>query len=139
MRTAEAFLERFVAWASARAEIEAVVLVGSWARGDARPDSDVDLVIVAEAPERYERDLDWVHRFGEPASVALEDWGLVQSVRVHYRNGLEVEFGWTTDAWVNTDPVDPGTAAVIRNGARVLLDRAGRLSKLVASVRASAW
>jgi predicted nucleotidyltransferase len=76
-------MDQFAAWAATRPDIEAVVIVGSWARGNARPDSDVDLVVIAAQPESYQRDLGWVSLFGDAASVAHEDWGLVQSVRVH--------------------------------------------------------
>jgi len=139
MRTVEEFenfLERFAVWAASQSSIEAAALVGSWARGGARPDSDVDLVVVAAAPDQYLRDQSWVSHFGEPVRVAVEDWGRVQSLRVHYRAGPEIEFGWTTDAWIATDPIDVGTTDVIRNGLQVLLDRHGRLTALTALIQA---
>ena len=47
------FLSEFTAWASARPDIKALALVGSQANGTARPDSDVDLVIITDRPLRY--------------------------------------------------------------------------------------
>ena len=35
-------------WAEGRPDVVAVVLVGSWARGDARMDSDVDVELLTE-------------------------------------------------------------------------------------------
>ena len=52
MRTVEhirEFLDTFVAWASA----QAMALVGSYARGAAKDDSDIDLVILTDRPQTY--------------------------------------------------------------------------------------
>ena len=134
-RRVDAFLASFTDWAAAQPGITAVALVGSWANGTARPDSDVDLVVVAADPTPLLADDTWLHRFGALRSVGREDWGLVQSRRVLYDDGLEVEFGVTAAAWLATDPLDPGTARVIRDGARVLLDERGSLALLVARAR----
>ncbi len=40
-------------WAKERTDVVAVVLVGSWARGDARMDSDVDVVLLTEEQNPY--------------------------------------------------------------------------------------
>ena len=121
-------------WAHGQPDVEAVALVGSWARGTARPDSDFDLVIVVADPGVFLGDEAWLRRFGTPSPIADEDWGLVQSRRVIYANGLEVEFGLTTRAWLATDPVDAGSAQVVADGARVLLDRTGALGRFIAKV-----
>ena len=39
-------LHDLVVWCSQRADVRAVALVGSWARDDARYDSDVDVVLL---------------------------------------------------------------------------------------------
>ncbi len=132
MQPAQTFIERFSQWAAAQSPIEAVALVGSWARGAARADSDVDLVIVASDPQVYLADTDWISAFGSVTSVSHEDWGLVQSKRVFFENGLEVEFGITTREWTQTGPVDPGTAQVVRDGMKILVDRGGVLQSLQA-------
>jgi Nucleotidyltransferase domain len=43
-------LERATAWARRRPDIRGLALVGSWARGSARTDSDVDLVVLTTDP-----------------------------------------------------------------------------------------
>ena len=113
-----------------------LALVGSHARGDARPDSDVDLVLVYREPSRLLVDTAWVSTFGEAHEVCREDWGLIQSVRVVYRDGSEVEFGVTGIAWTETPP-DGTTAAVVRGGCSILLDRDGSLGRLKACVEDS--
>lgn len=52
------------AWAADRADLRAVALVGSWARGNLHADSDVDLVLLAETPRVYVDDAEWARRFG---------------------------------------------------------------------------
>jgi len=48
-----------------RLEIATVALVGSHARGEARPDSDVDLVLVCADPDEALFDRSWMVGFGE--------------------------------------------------------------------------
>lgn len=123
-------------WAEGRADIRALALVGSHARGDARPDSDIDLVLLCTDPERYVRATDWISTFGEVARSSLEDWGDVRSVRVTYRSGTEVEFGIAGLDWAAIPP-DRGTADVLRNGVRILLDREALLDRVVRAVLGS--
>ncbi len=122
------FLDDFSAWASARADILAVALVGSQARGTAKPDSDVDLVIVARDPQAYLQDTAWAERFGAIARQQIEDYGLVQSLRVWYQGGPEVEYGFTDERWTAL-PLDAGTQRVMADGLRVLFERAPILSR----------
>ncbi|HET7011791.1 MAG TPA: nucleotidyltransferase domain-containing protein [Anaerolineales bacterium] len=124
-----AFLETVRAWAAGEDDIEAVVLVGSHARGQARPGSDVDLVILTTDPQRYLRERRWLETFGSVAAQNLEDWGRVTSVRAVYADGLEVEFGLTTPDWAEA-PVDEGTRQVIEKGCVVVFDRGGKLGHL---------
>jgi predicted nucleotidyltransferase len=117
----EVFLERVIRWATDRDDVRAVVLVGSHARGTARPDSDVDLMLLVQHPQLLIEDTTWLSGFGRVARVAAEDWGRVTSLRVWYARGPEVEFGLATVDWA-TRP-DDGTRRVLSDGVRVLLDR----------------
>ncbi len=128
--TAEALIAQVVAWAGRQSDIRAVALVGSHARGSAHADSDIDLVLLCVDPARYLKDAAWTETFGAVARTASEDWGMVQSLRVFYLYGPEVEFGLTSPAWAALPP-DRGTAEVIEDGARVLLDRDGSLRSLM--------
>ena len=130
------FLDRVTDWAAHQPTIAAVALVGSHARGAARPDSDIDLVLVCEEPHAFLADTSWIHRFGEVRTCHMEDWGMVTSLRVHYRESVEVEFGLTTLAWA-AFPVDPGTRHVVSHGMRILWDREGLLGRLREVVSAS--
>ena len=136
MTDAQTFIERFRTWAEAQRPVEAAALVGSWARGAARPNSDIDLILVTREPGVYLDDDGWTADFGAVDAASYEDWGLVQSIRVFYAGGPEVEFGITTPEWTATRPVDPGTARVVGDGIVILLDRAGMLAALKAAVGA---
>ena len=117
----ERFLQAVVTWAAAQTDVHAIALVGSWARGTARPGSDVDLVLIVDDLDGRLCDDTWVREFDDVATTALEDWGAVQSWRVRYRDGLEVEYGLATRDWLRT-PLDPGTAAVVGDGLVPLHD-----------------
>jgi predicted nucleotidyltransferase len=116
------FFESIKTWAAGRADIVAVGVVGSHARGTARPDSDVDLVIITDTPRPYLDDATWINIFGQVVRIIDEDWGLLQSRRIFFADGLEVEFGITTRAWAALDPVDDGTRRVIADGAQSVYD-----------------
>lgn len=124
------------AWARSRGDVRGVAVVGSWARGEARRDSDVDLVVLTDAVERYCGEDGWIRAaLGADAEVVRRrNWGVVTERRVRLRSGLEVEFGLAPPSWASTTPLDRGTAGVVRRGCIPLVDPDGRLARLLASV-----
>ena len=122
------FLSQFGQWASEQSHVQGVALVRSHARGMATDASDVDLVVLADDPERYLQDRSWVQTFGTVVSQDTEHYGNVVSLRVHYEGQLEVEFGLTDAHWA-TVPLDPGTREVISGGMKVLFERGALLSR----------
>ena len=119
----QGLLRELRAWAESAEAVAAVALVGSHARGDARPDSDADLVVLSSSPARLLEDREWTARFGVVKASALEDWGRVTSLGVWYEDGLEAEFRLATPDW-ETRP-DEGTRRVVSDGLRVLWDPNG--------------
>jgi predicted nucleotidyltransferase len=122
------FLGDVAQWASARTDIRGVALAGSHARGQARIDSDIDLVLLVDDPEKYLRHPEWAEQFGGVANQRVEYYGMVTSLRVWYSDGREVEYGITTPRWA-AEPLDEGTRRVIRDGMRVLFERGTILSR----------
>lgn len=116
-----AFLEAFNRWASARPDVVAVALVGSYARDAAQEGSDVDLLILTTDVAGYVSDRSWVSLFGETAECSVEDWGKVTSVRAFYASGLEVEYGFTTPDWAKM-PMDAVSSKVVSDGMKILFD-----------------
>jgi predicted nucleotidyltransferase len=116
------FLNSVQQWANQSEDIKSLVLVGSHARGEAREDSDVDLVIITLNPDKYINNY-FIDNFGKVNRVKKENWGRVTSIRVWYaNNGLEVEFGITTPIWVEK-PLDEGTFRVLSDGYKVIVDK----------------
>lgn len=122
------FLDKFVAWASRQPDIQGVALVGSYARGEAKDDSDIDLVILTDLPQKYLAEVQWPKRFGIIEKRQDEDYGKLTSLRIWYQDGREVEYGITTPDWAGT-PLDEGTRAVISGGMLVLFERGDLLSR----------
>ena len=122
------YLDEFAGWAYAQPDIQAVALVGSYARNAATETSDIDLVIIASQPETYLQDVAWTRRFGQVRRQQVEDYGKVTSIRVWYTDGREVEYGITDEGWAAL-PLDEGTHRVISDGMRVLFEREPILSR----------
>jgi aminoglycoside 2''-phosphotransferase len=119
---------RFMEWARNERSILGAALVGSHACGRSRPESDIDFVIVTESPKLLLDSNGWMTQFGRIRRTSFEDYGLVQSRRVFYENGVEAEFGITTARWLATDPVDSGTRDVLAGGYKLLDDKVGLFS-----------
>jgi len=127
-------LEEVTKWAKSRPEILGVALVGSYARDEARLDSDVDFILLASTPQDFINQPEWIKDFGPVKSYSVEDWGLVTSLRVYYKDDLEVEYGLTSSTWAG-EPIDAGTRRVIFDGMRILLDKTGLLSRALREVK----
>jgi predicted nucleotidyltransferase len=118
--------------------IRAIALVGSCARGTAGAESDIDLVVLTFEPERLCRRRDWFTRFGPVDLVGQRQFGAVTERRLRRDDGVEIEVGLTAASWADTDPLDGGTARVVREGFIIVFDPDGLLARLEAAVTASA-
>ena len=136
-------IEAIVGWAKVRQDIRGVALVGSHARGTARPDSDIDLVVLAVDPEALRADSSWIEAIdwsGAGVKVANwrdEDYGAVWSRRLWLSSGTEVEISVATVAWASIAPLDAGTRRIISDGCRMLHDPAGFLGRLYEAVEST--
>lgn len=111
-------------WACEQEMIESMILVGSYARGECRPDSDIDFCILSSERDWLVRNREFVNRFGVVSRMQTENYGACISVRVWYQDGPEVEFGLVKPDWIAL-PLDPGTEQVLKDGYRVLVDKNG--------------
>lgn len=105
-----------------------MVVVGSWARGTARMDSDVDIVVLT-GNVHYSVPGVWTGLLGGEM-VRSAEWGPLREIRLRRPSGLVVEIGVAPVSWADTDPVDVGTHRVIDDGHRVVHDPAGVLARL---------
>ena len=132
MNKAEEYIEKVWQWACAEDKISALALVGSHARRQARPDSDIDFVIISDDAAQLEKDISWLNRFGTVKRQTKEKWGSVTAIRVFYIDGQEIEFGLASKSWAGI-PVDAGTERVVKDGMVILKDPYKILEKLEAA------
>ena len=126
-------LARIVEWARADANVLALVMTGSRARGDGSVDefSDFDLEIIAERPEALIRDDAWLRRF-ERVWVCLPT---IKSPRyetrlVFYEGGYKVDFSLCGAERVGEMAEAGALDDLYERGYRVLLDKAGISERL---------
>jgi uncharacterized protein len=137
----DSILAHVVQWAVNRADIQAVVLVGSWARGTARLDSDIDLMLLTPYPKRFQDSEKWINEINWQAlGYEINGWedkeyGVIWSRHVYLQDGTEIEFSFGAPSWASTQPIDEGTCRVIRDGCCVLYDPKSLISELIAKVK----
>lgn len=127
-------VESVSAWARSRRDLHAVALVGSWARGSARMDSDVDLVLLTDDTTEYIDNEQWAYELGARAVVRTQEWGVLTERRLVLPGGLEVEVGVVAPSWACIAPLDAGTAQVVSGGLVPLHDPDGLLAALATAV-----
>ena len=124
-------------WAMRKPAVRGVLLVGSQARGQARPDSDVDLVLLVNDPKNFRSNANWLTEIdwtrGGACPVAHRDasYGVAWSRHARLDNGLEVEFTFAPISWADTNRIDAGTRRVVKDGCRILYDPDAMLSALI--------
>ena len=126
------FLDIVRTWAAENLEISAVALAGSHAHGRARPESDIDLVVLSDTPEPL-RSRDWLPVFGSVDSVKTEQFGILTAHHTSYAQHGEVEVGVAPTSWASV-PVDEGTRRVVSDGIVIVYDRSDMLQRLVWAV-----
>jgi RimJ/RimL family protein N-acetyltransferase/predicted nucleotidyltransferase len=130
-------LDRVSAWAGSQPDLVGVAVVGSWARGGARADSDLDLVFLSWDPERYVEQEDWAHELGASEVLASAHRGMLVEQRLKMAWGPELDVGIGSPRWASLAPLHPGTARVARAGLRIVHDAEGMLAGLKRGVGSS--
>jgi len=88
-------LERIKNWAIANDNVLALVMTGSHARGDGKPDelSDLDVEVIADRPDELTADGAWLKKFGGIMVSQFFDEGQEYPTRlVLYESGAKVDF-----------------------------------------------
>ena len=121
-------------WGKKDPQVEAIVLVGSFARKTNQPDSDIDVCIITDYKEELLNKISFIYTFGHVKNYVLEYWGACTSIRVWFEEGEEVEFGLVKPSWYSM-PLDAGTRKVLEDGYQILVDKQGVLTNEKFSVR----
>ncbi len=120
--------------------IQATLLVGSYARGAQRPDSDIDIVMITDTKNEMIASREWLARLSfaigssdtnpavNEAHVSIEYYGLITSLRL-YIDSQEYEIGLGTREWIRI-PLDEGTRKVLEDGYRILYEKGGILEAI---------
>ncbi len=116
------FIDTLKEFAASNDDIECIIVVGSYARGTYTEMSDLDLCIITT--NKFERVAkpDFVALFGDYKKLQIEYYGACTSIRVWYKDGLEVEFGLVEPSWIQ-QPLDSGTYQVLCGGYKVITDK----------------
>ncbi len=119
--------------------ILALAFCGSRARGNAQPNSDVDLIFLVNDKHAFKQ-TDWI----EALSFELindvfdrfqdENYGAAWSRRVFLKSNTEIEFTFANRSWANVEPVDKGTFEVVSNGFKIIFDPDFILGNLVEKI-----
>lgn len=129
------FLALATGWAIGRDDLQAVGLVGSWARADARASSDVDLVLLTADVAAYVEREEWMRELGAEQLLRTQVWGALTERRFVIPGGIEVDAGIAQPGWAATRPLDPGTVAVCSAGLVPLHDPRNLLAEVLELVR----
>ena len=129
----------FADWAAEQPSVRAAAIMGSWARGAARPSSDLDVLAVVDVPDFWAGDNRWIQHIvtnlGFSAGRAsFETYGVATSLRMFLGSDVELELTLVGPDWAAVDPLDDGTRRVVGDGMRVLVDKDGALARLQAAV-----
>lgn len=118
----EKFFNDLKEYAESTSHIESVLIVGSYARGTNKENSDLDIVIITSNKSDMIIKHDFTQEFGEVYKQQTEYYGACTSVRAWYSDGKEVEFGIVERSWITT-PLDIGTSQVLSGGYKIILDK----------------
>jgi predicted nucleotidyltransferase len=130
----EALIGTIRAWVRGRSDVLAAAMVGSWARGEARMDSDVDVVLLTEDAAPFIDADGWARELGAVSIIRTQRWGVLTERRLALKSGLVVDVGLAAPSWASTSPLDPGTVRVVAGGLVPLHDPRRLLDELVVAV-----
>ena len=122
MKNIENFLNELKKYAENSSSIQSLIIVGSYARNTFTENSDLDICIITENKSDIILNTEFVSLFGEVEKKQIEYYGACTSIRVWYKNGLEVEYGIVEPSWIKC-PLDSGTQRVLKDGYKIILDK----------------
>lgn len=81
------FFDKLKEYARNTSYIESIIIVGSYAKGTNRENSDLDIVIVTSNKTGMISSQDFIHNFGDVYKQQTEYYGACTSIRVWYKDG----------------------------------------------------
>ena len=114
-------------------------MCGSWARGTASPDSDIDLSIIVEDKNHFKHS-NWLenfnfHKINDKIDYFTDEvYGRVWSRHVFLESKIEIEFSFADRSWADIKIIDEGTKKVVGDGYVILYDPHEILNNLVSQL-----
>ncbi len=133
-------LDIAVEFAQSNPEVMTMALCGSYARGEAKPDSDIDFSIIVKDKMKFKA-TEWVEKLNlKNLNERLEffedkEYGSVWSRHVFLESKIEIEFSFADISWADTENLDEGTKKVVTDGYKIIYDPQHILKKLVDKIR----
>lgn len=125
--TPDQLIDRFRTWAARAADVRALAVIGSHARALDHADewSDLDLVLVADEPDRYLASGDWLDEIGPCRLTFVEEAPIagLHERRAHFEGGQEVDCIIITSEMLLAAAMVPEVADVVARGWRVLVEK----------------
>lgn len=116
------FFNELKEYAKNVSHIESIIIVGSYARGTNKENSDLDIIIITSNKAGMIADNQFAQSFGKVSKQQIEYYGACTSIRVWYKDEQEVEFGIVEPSWISI-PLDTGTYKVLSDGYKVIIDK----------------
>lgn len=118
----EDFFNKIKEYARNTSHIESIIIVGSYARGTNKENSDLDIIVITSNKSGMIVNQDFTQEFGEVYKQQTEYYGACTSIRVWYKDGKEVEFGIVEPSW-SSMPLDTEPYQVLSDGYKVIIDK----------------
>ena len=124
-------------WGLDEPKIQAVWIYGSWARGTAKPDSDLDVILFCNAPQEWRNETSWALRpEWNGIGLRVSGWSDVGgfdsrwSRSIRFQTGAEIEFTVVDTDWATTAPYPEELLNDVSQSFHVVFDRDGRSRSL---------
>jgi predicted nucleotidyltransferase len=120
-----------------RNDLRAMAVCGSWARGNPRADSDLDILIITQDPTPLRRSQKWIQEIQfyeagfEYIDHEIAEYGAVWSAHIELKPGAELELTVAEENWASVDAMDMGTRSVITDAFKIIVDKDGALHRAV--------
>lgn len=115
-------------------EIAGIALFGSQAHGTARPDSDIDVLIVTPDIQRHFEDDHYARCFGSFRYARREKWFSGETLRSFFREEHgQIEYNFVLPDWADL-PANDEARRIVKDGIKILHDPHGILEKLQKAV-----
>jgi arginyl-tRNA--protein-N-Asp/Glu arginylyltransferase/predicted nucleotidyltransferase len=116
-------------------QVIASAIFGSRAAGNAREDSDYDVLILTDDIEHFFIDDDLQKRFHRLRETKIERRGKFKILRAFYKNGDEFEFNFAPPALAKPESPDESLRHIVAGGIQILHDPQGILENLQKAVK----